>query len=392
MKSTFARISWVLTGLMVAGLVLPLAARDPGSPLTFSVRLEGSYDDNRDGVESDKESNFDTRLQPRAAFAYDVGQTAAGIYYMPSMLLRSNARDDQNDSEVYHELGVSLRHELAPAVLFKFSNLFSLTDDPQVSEAGVAVRANATHTRNVLNLGLDVGVDPVTELAIGGRGEIKRYQKSVWRNYDEDMLGASLALRREMGMQMRGMISTRYNKSEYGGANDRGAEYIFGGVGLERIFNPNLSADFNVGWNTANYNDVSGSKGLPAGDARVIVSPSPDTALTLAVKYQLTDSDWLAFSTQERTSFSAALDHRLTPQLSSGVTVMYANGEYKSRTALVENVAGGSDDMTAVRANAVFNATPNIDLEVGYQFENWDSDIRDSFTRNQVMLAVRARM
>lgn len=392
MGSMNKKVRGVVAGLLVVGVLLPCWAWSAEDSVSLSVRVEGVYDDNRDGVENDKDSNFDIKLQPRAAFTYDWGQTYFSMFYMPYVLWRSDARDDQNDSEVYHELGVNFRHELTPLLTLKLSDRFSVTDDPRVSEGGVTVRESATYTMNVLNVGMDVEVDPVTVLSVGGLSSLKRYDKSVWNNYDEDKLGANLAIKREMGMMLNGLAQVRYTKSEYQGNSDRGAEYLFAGVGLEKTFSPNLAAAANVGWNTANYNELSGSKDTPAGDVRVVVSPSPDTSLSLSARYELADSDWIAFSTQERASLAATLDHRLTPKLSSALVFMYANGEYKSATAMVDGVQGGSDSLIAVRARAVYSLNRNLDLELGYQLEDWESDIRESFTRNKATVALKASL
>ncbi len=386
------RVRFIVIGVLALGIVLPLWARDPGSPLSLSVLLEGEYDDNRDGDSSGKEDTFNTKLQPRAAFAYDFGITYIDLFYMPYILMRSNARDDQNDTEFYHEVGAELRHELTPTLTLSLSDRFSVTDDPSVSEGGVTVRESATYNRNVLNLGLGIEIDPITMLEVGGRSEIKRYSDSIWRNYDEDKVGANLTLKRELGMMMNVLTTLSYTKSEFNDAVDRGAEFVFAGIGLEKTFSPNLAGYLNVGWNTANHNELGGSTDTPAGSARVVLSPTPDTSLSLAASYALADSDWMGYSTQERTAFSATLNHRVTPLLASALTLEHVLGAYKSDTAVIQGLPDGDDDMTAVHARAIYRMHHNLNLEVGYQFEDWDSDIRDSFTRNKYTVALRAAL
>ncbi len=393
MGSMLKKVRFAAFGLLALGMVLPSRALAQGNPISLSLRVEGAYDDNRDGVKSGKESNFDTKVQPRIAFEYDLGRTVMGLYYMPYVLFRSDAREDQNDSELYHELGANLSHELTPIVTVKASEQFSYTDDPRVTDAAGGPRQSATYLLNLFKLGLDVQMDPTTELSLGAFSSLKRYDERVWSNYDEDKLGADLALKKEMGYQMIGSAIGRYTQSEYYEVLDRGAKFIFAGLGVSKVFSPNLAAAVDAGWNHANYNDVSGSKDLPAGSVRVILSPSPDTALTLLGRYELADSDASEYSTQERALAAVSLDHRLTPKLMAGATVMYVNGEYKSKTAMPGAVVGdGSDNLTAARVRATFSVNRNLDLELGYQFETWDSDIREDFTRNKVMLAVKASM
>ncbi len=392
MSSMMKRVRFTVIGVLALGIVLPLWARDPGSPLSLSVRIEGEYDDNRDGDSSGQEDSFNIRLQPRAAFTYDLGITYVDLFYMPYILMRGNARDDQNDTELYHEVGAELRHDLTPTITLSMSDRFSVTDDPRVSEGGVTVRESANYTKNVLNLGLGIDMDAMTMMEIGGHSDIKRYSERAWRNFDEDKLGANLTLRRELGMMMNVLTTLRYTKSEYNDIVDRGAEFVFAGIGMEKTFSPNLAGYLTVGWNTANHNSLGGSTDTPAGNARVVLSPTPDTSLSLAASYELADSDWMGYSTQERTAFSATLNHRVTPQLASALTLERVLGAYKSDTAVIQGLPGGDDDLTAVHARAIYRMHQNLNLEIGYQFEDWDSDIRDSFNRNKYTVALRASL
>lgn len=387
------RVRFAAMGLLACGVMASAWAWDPGSGVTLEVRLEGEYNDNRDGTESATEDTFNFKLQPRAAFAYDFGLTYIDLFYMPYFLTRSDARDDQNDTEFYHELGANLRHEITPGLTFRISERFSMTDDPRVTEGGTTVRESATYNRNVLGIGLDIDVDPMTMLAVGGRSEIKRHDRREWRNYDEDKWGADVVLRREMGAMMNGLARFNYTKSEFSGEIDRGAEYIFLGVGVEKTFSPHVAAYINVGWNSADYNALDDSKDTPAGDARLVLSPTPDTSLSLAASYELADSDWWGYTTQERTALSATVNHRLTPRIASVLALGHTLGAYKSDTALGNQQPGdGDDDLTTVRAGVVYRMNHNMDLEFGYQMEDWDSDIRDSFTRNKYTVALRARL
>ncbi len=392
MESMLKKVRFTVVGVLALGIVLPAWAADPGSPMSLSVRAAAEYDDNRDAVESNREDTFNYILEPRAAFTYDFAATYLDFYYMPQLLWSSNARDDQNDTEVYHELGINARHELTPTVALRANNRFSRTDDPRATEGGITVRERATFYMIALNVGMDAELMPLTLLSVDGRSEIKRYDKSIWKNYEEDRHGASLRLRREMGMMMNVVTTLRYTQSKFYGDFDRGAEYLYAGLGLEKTFSPNLAGYLHLGWNRADHNELAGSKNEPAGSARLIVSPSPDTSLSLAAQYELSDSDALTYSTQERTSFAVTLDHRFTPQLSSALRVEHTLGKYKGQTSINPAARDGDDDMTAVHVRGVYHILRNLDLEVGYLFEDWDSDIREQFTRNKYTVAVRASL
>lgn len=393
MSSMMRGVFFAVIGLLVSGVMISVRALDPGSPLTLEVALEGEYDDNRDGTENNTEDTFNFKLQPRAAFAYDFGLTYIDLFYMPYLLMRSDARDDQNDTELYHEVGANLRHEVTPGLTVRISERFSITDDPRVTEGGTTVRESATYNQNVLGIGLDIEVNPMTMLQVGGQSEIKRYDRREWRNYDEDKWGANIALRREMGAMMNGLARFNYTKSEFSGEIDRGAEYIFLGIGVEKTFSPHVAAYVNVGWNSADFNDLDDSTDTPAGDVRLVLSPTPDTSLSLAASYELADSDWWGYTTQERAAFSATVNHRLTPRIASVLSLGHTLGAYKGDTALGDHQReDGDDDLTTVRAGVVYRMNHNMDLEFGYQMEDWDSDIRDSFTRNKYTVALRARL
>ncbi len=392
--SIIKNLRYALFIVLAVGAASPASAWLHGSPASLSLRVESAYDDNRGGVAADKEENFDIKIQPRVGLTYDWGRTYLNAFYMPYLIWRSNALEDQRDTDVYHELGGSVRHEITPTMTLNVSDHFSLSDEPRIVEEGVSVRENATYIENILNVDLDHEISPVMMLSVGGFNTIKRYEKRQWNAQEKDKYGVLVGLRRELDVMLNAMANVRYDRSKYHGETDHGAEYVFASLGVEKIFSPKLAGQVNFGWNRANYNEVSGSKDMPAGNARVVVSPSPDTSLQFGVRYELTDSDSEAYSTQERSSYTATLNHHLTPRLVSGITLMYASGEYKGRTATRTDAEfpGGSDDLSAVQASAVYRLTRNIDLEASYQFEDWDSDIRGSFTRNRAVIAVRAAL
>ncbi len=392
MGSMLKKVRFAAVGVLAMGIVLPAWAADPGSPLSLSVRAAVEYDDNRDAVESGREDTFNYILQPRVGITHDLAATYLDLYYMPYLLIRSDARDDQDDTELYHELGIDVRHELSPIITLRANNRFSRTDDPRATEGGITVRERASFYMNMFTLGLDAELMPMTLLSVDGSSEIKRYDRSIWKNYEEDRHGGSLRFRREMGMMMNVVKTLRYTRSKFYGDFDRGAEFFFVGLGMEKTFSPNLAGYLHVGWNRVEHNEISGSKNEPAGSARLIVSPSPDTSLSLAARYELADSDALTYSTQERTSFAVLLDHRFTPQLSSAVRVEHALGKYRGETSIDTTARDGNDDMTAVHLRGVYSILRNLDLEVGYLFEDWDSDVREEFTRNKYTVAVRASL
>jgi hypothetical protein len=55
-------------------------------------------------------------------------------------------------------------------------------------------------------------------------------------------------------------------------------------------------------------------------------------------------------------------------------------------------MSGGNDDLMLGALRGIYRINRHVDFELGYQYEDWDSDVRESFTRNLVTAVVKTRL
>ena len=146
-----------------------------------------------------------------------------------------------------------------------------------------------------------------------------------------------------------------------------------------------------AGYQHGEYDDSS-LKGIdtPNGSAELTLRAASVTRFRIAGSYGLYAPYVRPYSIQKQTAISGAIDHDLLPnRLTVSLNAQCGRGEYKSEGA---GSPGGNDDMLSVGVNASYRINRTWSTDAGYSYENWDSDVRESFDRNLVSFSVKAQM
>jgi hypothetical protein len=83
----------------------------------------------------------------------------------------------------------------------------------------------------------------------------------------------------------------------------------------------------------------------------------------------------------------AAVDHDVTSRLMVTLQGQYSDGNYDEEG---EALPGGSDKLATATLRGNFKLDRVWAITGGYTYENWDSEVRESFDRNLVDLGVKA--
>jgi len=398
--------------VIVSAISARLLAQDSGDkeskgPVRMSVRTYGEYTDNRDST-ADGDSTFDFYIQPRL----DVESSWAGkdgrmvFYYMPSYRWRSDPSSLQNENEWFHDVGVDVNHN-AGGVGLRLNELFNYTDDPAVQEGGRTLRSDASFIYNRVAAGALMDFGRVALADLYGQHSIKRYdKKEVADESDEDSLMGGVYLRAKLGGKNSAMgIGGEVGEQNYSSAKglERGfttAKFV---AGLENA-HANLRTSVRAGIQTVEYDDAAlGSDELPSASASIeyIQTPEremPGNRFALSASYGLRESDVYPFAAQKTTAVSALWDMEVVPSsVMLTLSASYRLGEYE-RDALP---AGGSvdpntgslravgDETTVVGSlEVVYKVNSNTSLRGAQVYEDVDSDVRPSFTKNTTRLAL----
>ena len=133
-------------------------------PLTLSATLGSQFTDNRDGVKSNKTSNVDVYLSPRADLRWQDGERSyVDLFLLPSVKWHSNPRpqsegDGQHDTELFGAVGVDAMHMISPRLMIGGGDTFSYTDDPEITEGGTSVRRSSSYYLNSVHANVDAGL------------------------------------------------------------------------------------------------------------------------------------------------------------------------------------------------------------------------------------------
>lgn len=370
----------------------------PEGPWFFSTRLGGQFSDNRDGLENNKESNLDLFIEPRADYRLrDGDRTMLNLAVLPMLKWHSNPREEadgapQNDTELFGTAAVELRHQLSPRVGIAISDALTYNDDPEIKN-GANVRRSDNHVYNLLGAAIDAGLTETVYAGLDGQYALKRYSDSVVAaDEDEDIYSgdAYLKVKTGAGYTLKGLLSASdFNNDST--TRSRGSQVIGAGVGVERVFSPDLTGKIKAGYQHGEYDDETvDSIDTPNGAAELTLRAASSTRFRVGGSYGLYAPYVRPYSIQKLTALNAAVDHDVLPnRLTVTLSGQYGSGKYEKEG---EDLAGGNDDMYLVGVSANYRINRTFSLQGGYSYENWDSDVRESFGRNLVDFCVKAEM
>ncbi|MEI8140712.1 MAG: outer membrane beta-barrel protein [bacterium] len=402
MKS-LKKVFWaiILVPLM-AGSKGVAQEQDLGSPTDgpwmFSTRVGGEFSDNRDGTENDKESNFDFIIEPRADYRFrDGDRTVLDLAALPMLKWHSNPRDNsqgsgQNDTELFGTAIAELSHQLTPRLLLSIGDAITYNDDPSISSEGSNVRYSNNHIWNNAHANVDYVMTEQLTGGIGGNYALKRYSDSVVADTeDEDIFEGSANLKRTMGSGYKLIGTLGASKFKNSSVDQqRGSTVLGAGAGVEKTFTPDLIGKVMAGYQHGEYeNDALDSIDTPNGSAELTMRAASATRFRVGGSYGFYAPYVRPYSIQTLTAINAGVDHDvLSKRLTVSLNGQYGNGHYKSEGDL----EGGDDTMVMVGVRADYRLNRNWSLNGGYTLENWDSDVRESFTRNLVDFGVKAQL
>lgn len=386
-------------GVIMMGAVLAvsaaLAQESANDPWAFSAGVGAQYTDNRDGTKTDKESNLDITAEVRGDLRWrDGDRTLLNLFLTPGVKWHSNPRsteegNPQNDQELYGSLGADLKQMVTRRVNVDLADTVTYTDDPDITVGGASVRQSANYWLNMARAGVSAEITPKVGTYVVGESVVKRYDEQVVADEDEDILKGDAYLKYLMGSGVNVFgtigVSDFSNKSQ---VRDRGSQVMTYALGAERMFSPDFIGKVMGGYQTATYDDADlDSTDSAYGSAEVTLRAASPTRIRMGAMYGFFAPYVRPYSVQKLTSVWGAVDHDVTGRLTVTLQGQFSDGDYDSEGA---DLPGGSDKLQTVSVRGNFKMDRIWSLAGGYTYENWDSDVRESFDRNTVDMGVKA--
>jgi len=415
MTKTWRLIAGLMCGGSVLGTVGAFAADSTGAePVDFSVTLRAEHTDNRDASETDEESNNDFYVTPRISVYADTDRTRYDLYYAPSYRYRTDASDTQNDSEFLHDLGVRLTHRPSDRTELRLYDHFEYQDDPSIDENGATVRDNQSYILNRAELGVRQDLSRQTYADLMGAYRMKAYDDSdVAQQSDEDMAEGRLLLWRQVtpslalhgagSVLMYGYEDVTVTPEERAALAEQGVftseslerdfDILMGVVGAEQVFSPEFRAGLEGGVQAVEYaSDTMDSEVFPYAKVDLTVSPTPANRIKAEVTHGVRDSDVYPFASQEFTELRAGIEIDANALLTLGLNGTVRESTYDEGAlpaevpAALEDEASGDETTTVVEGNAGWKLNDISKLVFRQRYEDVDSDVDESFTKNTSIL------
>jgi len=384
----------VLCGTALIGYKV-LAADEGGSPVRFSVDSKVQYTDNRDSSEQNKESTFDIFLTPRVAVGIDKQQLLVDFHLAPSVRYRTDPSPFDNEWQWLVDAGADLQHSPTPTLKFRVKEQFDYTDDPSVDSQGLTVR-DRSYYLNRFEAGANWQFRRWSALDAYGRYAMKSYTDSEVSNMaDEDRGEFGVMLWRQVAATVGVKALGRYNTyalEEVNGVS-RDFDTWLGALGAEKKLTPTFRGSASVGWMSAQYKDDRlGSDSGPFADLTLLGSLSPVLRISSALTHSIREADAHPYASQEFTEFSARAEWDSSAMVTLGLTGAIRQGSYDAENVgmTTAQLAGGDETSIVVVGDVAIKVTPKSTIRFSQKYEDLDSDVAESYTKNTSSLSYTA--
>lgn len=374
--------------------------KEMGKPYRLSIRGDAEYTDNRDSSEFNEESNTDLYLRPRLDLYYHSDVTDFTLYYVPSLRYRSNPAGTQNDTEILHLLDANLLYNLSERTYGRLINRFEYTDDPAV-ESGATVRQNASYFVNRIDGVLNYDLLEFSNLDFWAAYRVKRYERDELAAVaDQDQALGALTLRHQLTETLRSVATLRYNAYMYDSLElDRDFQTtgIIGGV--ENSFSETLLGGATFGALVRAYSDptITGDGDiLPYAKLLLHGNTIPTTDLDFSVEAGMREADVVPYASQEFIEVAGKAYWRaFNEKTRLGFVVFYRVSMYDEDQLPGDPADYGflkateGDERTFVGLfDIAYTALANTTLRFAQRYENIDSDLVRSYTKNTSTVSI----
>lgn len=390
-------LTYLLAALIAAVTLAPVAnAADETRTYQIKNRLRIEHDDNIYEEPDNENDSFKIIEEVEVLVNLNFEQSYIGLRYRPTFEWWDEREPD--DDDLHHDFDVVLAHNFTPRLSLSVKDTFRLGEQPEAIEGSSLRRENGDFIYNVADGSASYLLRPGTRLEGSGRYTLLRYDdEGVANEEDYDIYAGGLTLRHELSPETVVRGEYRLEEVEYDGP-DRGSQSQFLGLGLERVFSPNLLGDSRVGYQQKDFNEEDiDDEDSPYIEGSFTYLPSPQTRLTAGASYSLFESDIAAFASQERTTAFISAAYDVTARVSLYGAASYQMGTYDADQRIEENTdvynnEDGDENVVQFSARLSYKLNRDNWLEANFHYLDVDSDLRDDYDRTRMSLGWRTQI
>lgn len=410
-------MKFALAALLVCVTARRLQAESAlGENLQFRLSAYWDYTDNRDSAdkyddaeteEDLKQSTSDFGITPDIGWIQRWSRDILELSYAPTWRYRENPAENQNEEEWQHRAYVGWEHASARRLSLRADNTLYYGDDPAIYEPGGEIlRNDKSYYWNRTALGFNYELSRNATADFQTDYMFKRYDEEEEATAsDEDRFTGLLRLERlqNRGLYLSGfgryILSSRDDLARQTPAGEimleRGLSAVAAGVGGRKVFSKYVQAQLDLGYEFVSYDSADvDNNSAPLIDFRLINTPNEKHTLTFDVLYAILDAYRFPYSSQDHFHVFVGWDWEILDDLSYGLSCEYRIENYEADRlgtdvpmgALEEIVEDGNVYSLFVRTYLKYDLPYDVDLMLSYSYEDVDSDVSSTYTRNNVRL------
>ncbi|MCY2924802.1 MAG: outer membrane beta-barrel protein, partial [Planctomycetota bacterium] len=370
-------------------------------------------------------------ISPALQFSFPMAQTTLSFGYVYDLKYYENK--PVNNTENYdqtHDFSAALTHAFSERYQISVRDSFVIGQEPDMLRAGNTFntfqRISGDNLRNygtivfsaqiTPKLGMEIGyantyysyADNQQTLATDGSA----YSASLSGLMDEIDHVAHVDLRYQLQPQTIGVLGYQARVTEYIGdqaigfyqdtagnpvrvmSDERNAFSQYGYLGLDHNFRPDLNGVIRAGARfTDYYNNPAGQNDVgPYLMASLRYTYLPESYLQAGLNWDYSPSSVFSANNAgdltlnaQSASIFVSLNHRITPKLHGSIIAQFQNSVYYG--GMYNNQA---ENYFLLGLNLQYRFTPNFSAEVGYNYDNVNSEVaaQPGFDRNRVYVGV----
>lgn len=401
MKRILASIGLVAIG---ASSLYAQDSAEKVKPWSISGSLRGFYDDNyATQVSSAKQGSWGIEVSPSAKFKYDSGQTQVDAGYTYD--LKWYEKPDNEDQS--HQFHVGLNHKLTERYSLRASDTFVIAQEPELLSGGIVaspLRSTGSNIHNDGNFGFLTAVTEQFGVDLTYDNNLYSYQEETRAaQLDRDEHLAGIDLRWKFIPTTVGVLGYRYGETDYshkvlqdsfGNAiesSQRNSRSHYFLAGVDEDFTSQLKGSVRVGAQYFDYYKEGKTQTSPYADASLAYTYLKGDSITVGVKHMHSATDILGnlytdpVLDEEATVPYVSWTHKITPDLTGNVVGQFQRGSFNGGS-----YDGQTEDYYTISANLSYAINKFVSAEAGYSFDDLESSVGRSYTRNRVYLGVRA--
>ena len=389
-------------------------------PWSVSATLRGFYDDNYNTASSgsvDRRSSFGFEIRPSVAVNMPLDQTTISASYIFSMRYFDDR--PKNKADYSHDFELLIAHNFSERYSVDASDSFVIAQEPSLIDPvnSLPIRSDGNNVRNDGAINLHATLTPLLGILVGYDNTLYDYEQAGPASYSAELDRMEHLIifdtRWQIFKETTAVLGYRFNQvshlstdslsvdpvNNYISPNARNNRSHSVYVGLDHSFQRNLSGSIRVGAQYVDYyNDsFAGTSLNPYVDLSMNYSYMDGGNVTLGfhMGHNQTDQTGVAVEggllslanlTQDQDSevVYATVSQKITPKLTGSLTGQFQNSEYQKGI-----FDGEADQFYLLGLNFIYQFTPYLSAEVGYDYDNLQSNIPfRGYDRNRVYVGI----